>query len=208
MNGITLTAPAGTLATGTGSITYTASGTPTTAGLFTIAVSIGSSSPCSLSLPMLNAPASGPTMDPGAAIGSTGVVNFTYKGQPVAYKTVRAKDGRIWLQQNLGSPQVAFGSLDKASIGDYFQWGRWDDGHQARNSTTVTGGSSLMNPSHIPAGNTNFIKGTTASTRWWGVGGLATDTWSGTTSMLQKVRTLVQHWVQDGDCQLRQSGRM
>jgi hypothetical protein len=180
VNGITLTAPAGTLTPGTGTIVYTASGTPTQAGLYTIPVSIGNSSPCSLSLPMLNAPASGPTVDPGASVGSTGIVNFTYKGQPVAYKTVRAADGKIWLQQNLGSPQVAFGSLDKASIGDYFQWGRWDDGHQAANSATIVGGPSLLNPSHIAPGNTHFIKGTTTGTKWWAVGALATDTWSGT----------------------------
>jgi hypothetical protein len=37
-----------------------------------------------------------------------------------------------------------------------------------------------MNPSQIPSGNPNFIKGTTAGTRWWSVGGLASDTWSGT----------------------------
>lgn len=182
VNGITLTAPAGTLNTGTGTIVYTASGTPTNSGLFTIPVSIGSmSSACNILIPVLNPPASGPTVDPGPAIGSTGVVNFTYKGQSVAYKTVRAKDGRIWLQQNLGAPQVAFGSLDKASIGDYFQWGRWDDGHQAPNSVTITGGPSLMNPSHIAPGNPKFIKGTTTNTKWWSVGGLATDTWSGTT---------------------------
>jgi uncharacterized protein (TIGR02145 family) len=180
VNGITLTAPAGTLTPGTGTIVYTASGTPTKAGLYTIPVSIGNSSVCSLSLPVLNPPASGPTVDPGSAVGSTGVINFIYKGQSVAYKTVRAGDGKIWLQQNLGSPQVAFGSLDKASIGDYFQWGRWDDGHQSPNSATIIGGPSLVNPSHISPGNTNFIKGTTTSTKWWAVGGLATDTWSGT----------------------------
>lgn len=179
VNGITLSTPAGTLTPGSGTIVYTATGTPANAGLYAIPVSIGSSSVCQLSLPMLNAPASGPNVDPGPSYGSTGVVNFTYKGQAVAYKTVRAADGKIWLQQNLGSPQVAFGSLDKSSIGDYFQWGRWDDGHQSRNSTTIVGGPSLQNPSQIAPGNANFIKGTTAGTKWWG-SGTATDSWSGT----------------------------
>jgi uncharacterized protein (TIGR02145 family) len=129
-----------------------------------------------------NPPASGPTVDPGPTVGSTGVINFTYKGQAVAYKTVRAADGKIWLQQNLGSPQVAFHHNDAASYGDYFQWGRWDDGHQAANSPPLTGGPSLLNPSNIVSGNPNFIKGTTAGTRWWGTGGLATDTWSGSSA--------------------------
>jgi uncharacterized protein (TIGR02145 family) len=183
VNGITFTAPAGTLTQGTGTIVFTASGTPINAGLYPIPVSIGNmSSACQLSLPVLNPPASGPTVDPGFAVGSTGVINFTYKGQSVAYKTVRAGDGKIWLQQNLGSPQVAFGSLDKASIGDYFQWGRWDDGHQAPNTAgaTIVGGPSLLNPSHISSGLPKFIKGTTTNAKWWGVGGLSTDTWSGT----------------------------
>jgi uncharacterized protein (TIGR02145 family) len=104
-----------------------------------------------------------------------------YRGQQVSYATVRAADGKIWLQQNLGSPQVALNANDGASFGDYFQWGRWDDGHQATSSTAINGNASLQNPSHIPSGNPNFIKGNTASTTWWGAGGSASDTWSGTT---------------------------
>ena len=131
---------------------------------------------------VLNQPASGPTVDPGPAEGSTGVVNFIYRGQSVAYKTVRAGDGKIWLQQNLGSPQVAMAVWDEASFGDYFQWGRWDDGHQVPNSPTVIGGPSLLNPSNIPSGNSNFIAGSTASNMWWGTGGLSTDSWSGSSA--------------------------
>ena len=56
---------------------------------------------------------------------------------------------------------------------------KYDDGHQVPNSPTITGGPSLLNPSNIPSGNPNFISGGTADTRWWGVGGVATDTWSG-----------------------------
>lgn len=182
VNGIKLKAPAGILKKGSGSIVYKASGTPITTGFYNITVSIGTSIPCMLVIPFLNATVSGPTADPGGAVGSTGVVNFIYKGQSVAYKTVRAADGKIWLQQNLGSPQVAFHQLDQASYGDYFQWGRWDDGHQAFNSPTITGGSLLLNPSHISSGYPKFIKGTTTGTKWWGTGGLASDTWSGTTA--------------------------
>jgi uncharacterized protein (TIGR02145 family) len=133
-----------------------------------------------------NSPPSSPTPpgncgDPGTAIGSTGCVTFTYRGQQVTYSTVRVADGKIWLRQNLGSPQVAVSSKDSASFGHYFQWGRWDDGHQVPTSPSVTGGSSLQNPSHVAGGNPNFIKGTTVATSWWGAGGSVTDTWSGTT---------------------------
>jgi hypothetical protein len=185
LNGITLRAPAGILNPGSGSIVYTASGTPVTAGVIGIWVSIGTSSVCPLNVTVLNPPPSGPTVNPAAAVGSVGVINFTYKGQPVAYQTVRAADGKIWLQQNLGSSRVAINQVDQPSYGDYFQWGRWDDGHQAFNSATITGGPSLQNPSHISSGNPKFIKGTTTSTKWWSTG-LASNTWSGTVATSTK----------------------
>jgi uncharacterized protein (TIGR02145 family) len=181
VNGITLSSAAGTLNNGTGTVDFVASGTPVNSGFINIPISINGSPLCPLLITISNAPVSGPTADPGLTPGSTGIVNFTYKGQSVAYKTVRAKDGLIWLQQNLGAPQVAFHAMDQACFGDYFQWGRWDDGHQTPNSSAITGGSTLMNPSHISSGNTNFIKGTTAGTRWWGTGGTLSDSWSGTT---------------------------
>src|SRR5688572_9753258 len=182
VNGITISAPAGTFNVGSGPVTFTATGTPIATGFNSVLISVGNIQPCYMYFTVTNAPASGPTADPGTTPGSTGVVNFTYKGQSVAYKTVRAKDGKIWLQQNLGSPQVAFHTNDEASYGDYFQWGRWDDGHQVPNSPTTTGGPSLLNPSHISPGNPNFISGTSAGTSWWGTGGLATDTWSGSSA--------------------------
>ena len=182
LNGITITAPAGTFNVGSGSVTFTATGTPIAAGSFYIWIGVGNIQQCMMFLLVVNAPASGPTVDPVPTEGSTGVVNFIYRGQSVAYTTVRAGDGKIWLQQNLGSPQVAMAVWDEASYGDYFQWGRWDDGHQVRTSSTITGGPSLLNPSHIPSGNPNWIGGATTGTRWWGTGGLSTDTWSGSSA--------------------------
>lgn len=184
VNGITVTAPAGTLNVGSGSVVFTATGTPVTTGLYnTVTIGVGGMN-CVMYFKVLNAPPDPATCggDPGTTPGSTGCVTFNYRGQTVTYSTVRAKDGRIWLQQNLGSPQVAIHEMDNDSHGDYFQWGRWDDGHQLRTSPVITGSPSLSNPSHIPSGNPNFISGTTAGTKWWGVGGLATDTWSGTTA--------------------------
>ncbi|NII27837.1 hypothetical protein HB364_22330 [Pseudoflavitalea sp. X16] len=182
VNGIQLTAPAGTLAMGSGSIVLTASGTPISPGNMTIPVSIGGSITCNLPIAVLNAPPSGNCADPGTAPGSTGCVTFTYRGQQVNYATVRAADGKIWLQQNIGSPQVAINGNDAASFGHYFQWGRWDDGHQVPNSPSITGSLTLQNPAQLSAGNPHFIKGNTTATTWWGTGGLAGNTWSGTVS--------------------------
>ena len=178
VNGIHLSTPAGTLNVGSGSILFTAHGTPTNVGFFMISVQILNSSWCNLTLTAQNPPVQGGNCsDPGPAIGSTGCVTFIYRGEEVTYATVRAADGKIWTQQNLGSPSVAFDLHDTGSYGHYFQWGRWDDGHQIPTGPSVTGSSSLQNPSHIPNGNVNFIKGSSNSTAWWGIGA-ATDTWS------------------------------
>ena len=182
VNGVTISAPAGTFNVGSGSVTFTATGTPINTGSFYVWIGVGNIQQCMMFIMVVNPPASGPTVDPVPAEGSTGVINFIYRGQPVAYTTVRAGDGKIWLQQNLGSPQVAMAVWDEASFGDYFQWGRWDDGHQVRNSPTITGGASLLNPSNIPSGNPNMIVGQTAGNMWWGTGGLSTDTWSGSSA--------------------------
>lgn len=182
VNGLTVTAPAGTLNVGTGSIVFRITGTPVAGGIFYIPVSVGGAIACQLGINVANAPPDPATCggDPAAAIGSVGCVTFTYRGQTVTYSTVRAADGKIWLRQNLGSPQVAMGEHDQASAGHYFQWGRWDDGHQVPGSAVITGSSALQNPSHIASGNSKFIIGSTNSTSWWGSGGSASDTWSGT----------------------------
>jgi uncharacterized protein (TIGR02145 family) len=184
VNGVTISTSAGTFNTGSGSVVFTATGTPINTGFFNVWISVGNIQQCMMFFTVVNQPANPATCggDPAAAIGSTGCVTFSYRGQTVTYNTVRADDGKIWLQQNLGSPQVAMSVNDESSFGHYFQWGRWDDGHQLANSPTITGGPSLLNPSHISAGNSNFIKGTTASTKWWGSGGLNTNTWNGTTA--------------------------
>jgi hypothetical protein len=180
VNGITMTAPAGTLSSGSGSIVFTARGTPVAAGYFFIPVSIAGSTTCNLPVTVVNAGVTESTGDPGTVAGSTGTVSFTYQNQPVTYKTVRAADGKIWTRQNLGSPRVAFNSIDEAAYGHVFQWGRWDDGHQVPTSSVITGNASIQNPSQIAPGNPAFIKSETLSSAWWGAGGATTNTWSGT----------------------------
>ncbi|MFZ4931405.1 T9SS type A sorting domain-containing protein [Chryseobacterium sp. Mn2064] len=111
--------------------------------------------------------------DPGNNPGDVGCVSFTYQGQQVAYTTVRGGDGKVWLQQNLGSSQVATSVDDATSYGDLFQWGRWDDGHQLRNSS-VTFAPTPNNPEGVAAAAGAFIAGSPA---WW-AGFAATDQWS------------------------------
>ncbi|NIF07306.1 T9SS type A sorting domain-containing protein [Chryseobacterium sp. Tr-659] len=118
-----------------------------------------------------NTPACNNT-DPGSNTGDIGCVTFTYQGQQVSYTTVRGADGKVWLQQNLGSAQVATSMSDADSYGDLFQWGRWDDGHQLRNSQTA----ALPTP-NTPVGVAVAITGfVTGSPGWW-ADFTATDKW-------------------------------
>ena len=110
--------------------------------------------------------------DPGINSGDLGCVTFIYKSELLNYTTVRAKDGNIWLQQNLGSENVANSKTDETSYGDLFQWGRWDDGHQNR-SSSIASPPVLNNPLGIGNGNTNFF---VSSPNWW-IGFALTDKW-------------------------------
>lgn len=121
-------------------------------------------------------------------VGETGTVNFTYRGNTVSHTTVKAKDGRIWLQQNLGANRVATANNDAQSYGHYFQWGRWDDGHQIKETAP---GADVMPTPNNPAGLNKttgasnpfyFQVGTfIAENNFWGSGGV-TDTWTAATS--------------------------
>ena len=120
--------------------------------------------------------------------GETGAVTFNYRGSSVTHTTVKAKDGRIWLQQNLGADRVATANNDSQSYGHYFQWGRWDDGHQIKETAA---GANVMPIPNNPAGlnkttgasNPFYYQSGTfvAENNFWGTGG-STDTWTATTS--------------------------
>ncbi|MCL9806479.1 T9SS type A sorting domain-containing protein [Flavobacterium amniphilum] len=114
------------------------------------------------------------TNDPGNNPGDLGSVTFNYKGTTVTYTTVRAKDGNVWLQQNLGSSNVAIAATDENSYGDCFQWGRWDDGHQNRTSSLASASLNPNNPFGLNGGSHDFYGD------WWS-GSLQSDTWEAAT---------------------------
>lgn len=116
--------------------------------------------------------------DPGNNPGDLGCVTFTYNGQPVTYTTVRGSDGRIWLQQNLGSTKVAASFDDADSFGDLFQWGRWDDGHQLRNSPT-SAATAPNSPAGL-GGTNKYIIGSSADS-WW-ASNATSDAWTAASS--------------------------
>lgn len=77
------------------------------------------------------------------------------------YCEVLAKDGRIWLDRNLGAVQVAANFNDGYSYGDYYQWGRLCDGHQLTNSAVTSTKSATDNP-----GTSDFITGSAPNYDW------------------------------------------
>ena len=87
---------------------------------------------------------------------------FTYRGSDVTYGTI-SKTYNIggddvtlcWLDRNLGADPMPFDpaenvgtNTDTRLYGDLFQWGRLDDGHQDRNSTTTSTLSTTDVPGH------------------------------------------------------------
>ena len=81
-------------------------------------------------------------------------------GSPGAVPFVTGRAGRIWMDRNLGATQAATSINDAASYGDYYQWGRKNDGHEKRTSTAVGG--------PVDAGNegVNFIRRDGVDNRW------------------------------------------
>ncbi|MFA5714844.1 MAG: prepilin-type N-terminal cleavage/methylation domain-containing protein [Candidatus Paceibacterota bacterium] len=92
------------------------------------------------------------TASTGFSTGSSwscgNTVTFTYKGSSVTYGTV-SHNSRCWLDRNLGASGVGVAG---SGSGDLFQWGRLDDGHQTRTSSTTT----TLSSADVP-GNNNFI---------------------------------------------------
>ena len=70
----------------------------------------------------------------------------------VVVDVVNPTTGKTWMDRNLGASQVATSTTDPLAYGDLYQWGRFADGHQCRNSTIT----NTISNTEIP-GHGNFI---------------------------------------------------
>jgi uncharacterized protein (TIGR02145 family) len=61
---------------------------------------------------------------------------------------VNPTTGETWIDRNLGASRVATSSTDAAAYGDLYQWGRLEDGHESRTSSTTATLSSTDVPGH------------------------------------------------------------
>jgi hypothetical protein len=161
--GLTAILAAGTLANGAGSLTYTITGTPTTSGTASFAITLGGQS-CSFTVSVGAAQPQYPAGTVHCA-GATTVVDVT-----------NPTTGRIWMDRNLGASQVATSSTDQNAYGDLYQWGRRADGHQCRTSPTTATLSSIDQPAHgnfitINSGNYDWRSPQNANL-WQGVNGV------------------------------------
>ncbi len=90
-------------------------------------------------------------------------------------EVVNPMTGRTWMDRNLGATQQATSPTDAQAYGDLYQWGRFSDGHQCRNSeiTVVQATSSMPGHDEFVIEFTNwFSPGNTSL--WQGVSGLNT----------------------------------
>jgi uncharacterized protein (TIGR02145 family) len=161
--GLTATLNAGALANGAGSLTYTITGTPTTSGTASFAITVGGQS-CSFTVSVGAAQPQYPAGTVHCA-GATTVVDVT-----------NPTTGKTWMDRNLGATQVATSSTDANAYGDLYQWGRRADGHQCRTSPTTAALSSVDQPAHgnfILAPNAPYDWRSPQNTNLWqGVNGL------------------------------------
>jgi len=89
-------------------------------------------------------------------------VTFTYMGQTVTYGViVSPTTGRKWLDRNLGASRAATDINDSLAFGDYFQWGRLDDGHQKKTSDTTR----VLSTTDVP-GHNKFIMALVSPNDW------------------------------------------
>lgn len=117
---------------------------------------------------------------PENSIGATGwVKHVDIFGDTIKYTTVRAADGRIWLQQNLGSALVATSYNDEYAYGGYFQWGRPMDMHELSGSEIIQVAEPYVPSTIVPNMEGKFIVTTSSNARqaWWSNGEID-DTWA------------------------------
>jgi uncharacterized protein (TIGR02145 family) len=70
-------------------------------------------------------------------------------GSPTAiFDVTNPITGKTWMDRNLGASRVAQSSTDTQAYGDLYQWGRFADGHQCRNSASTATLSSTDTPGH------------------------------------------------------------
>ena len=164
VTGLTATLSSGAFANGSGSIVYNITGTPSSSGIASFALTLGGQS-CSFTISVQSALAAQYPAGSVFCNGPTAIVDI-----------INPTTGKTWMDRNLGASRVATSSTDALAYGDLYQWGRGSDGHQCRNSTTITTLSISDQPGHgnfILSPNTpNDWRNPQNTNLWQGINGL------------------------------------
>ena len=133
VTGLTATLTAGSFPSGSGTLTYTITGTPSAAGTASFAISIGGQT-CTLT----------------RTVAASVIIAYCSGtgNNPTPVVEITSGTGKVWMDRNLGASQVATSSTDASAYGDLYQWGRGNDGHQCRNSSTTSTLSTTNQPGH------------------------------------------------------------
>ena len=142
---------AGNFANGDGSLTFNIEGVPTGAGTAVFNINIGGQI-CTFEREVLIA---------------------NCDGTAFIWNDVTSPTGQVWMDRNLGAREVAINPENELSYGDYYQWGRADDGHQCLDAPVTTELSSSATPGHghyIQNGSLDWLINPD-NTLWQGVNG-------------------------------------
>lgn len=105
----------------------------------------------------------------------SGFVHCDIQNPTLINEVINPATGKTWMDRNLGASQVATTSTDAASFGDLYQWGRFADGHQCRNSTTTNSTSTTDQPGHgnfiLPPGSPYDWRNPQNENLWQGLNG-------------------------------------
>jgi hypothetical protein len=85
---------------------------------------------------------------------------------PTIIQTVTSTTERVWMDRNLGASRVAQSPDDNLAYGDLYQWGRFADGYQCRNSDTTSTLASTAASSPDSAWYGKFILSTSDPVDW------------------------------------------
>ncbi|MBS4013618.1 MAG: hypothetical protein KGZ97_07640 [Bacteroidetes bacterium] len=100
---------------------------------------------------------------------------FTTTGT-VIVEVTNPVTGKIWMDRNLGATRAATSSTDAQAYGDLYQWGRYSDGHEKRNSGTTNTSSTSDTPGHdkfiLATANNGNWRGSNITYLWQGVSGV------------------------------------
>jgi uncharacterized protein (TIGR02145 family) len=141
VTGLSALLTAGNFSNGSGSLTFTITGTPGGSGVASFTLNIGGQS-CTLTRTVI----------------APGLPNSCNPSNPTAIvEVLNPITGKTWMDRNLGANRASISSTDAESYGFLYQWGRGSDGHQCVNrypgdgvttSITTTVLSSSDNPGH------------------------------------------------------------